>query len=110
MVPAPMQIRVYDDKLALWNPAVLPEGWTLDTLLRPRTSTPQNLDVANAFFRAGKIEAWGQGIARIFSACRLGGAPEPQLRLDAGGVWMAFAFDAAYLQLVQGDAAGLLRE
>ena len=37
-----------------------------------------------------EIEARGRGIARIFSACRLGSAPEPQLRLDGGGLWTAF--------------------
>ena len=32
-VTAPVQIRVYENRLRMWNPAVLPEGWTLDTLL-----------------------------------------------------------------------------
>ena len=105
MVPAPVQVRVYDDKLVLWNPAVLPEGWTTETLLRPHTSQPHNPDVANAFFRSGEIEAWGRGIERIFNACRQSGAPEPQLRQDAGGLWMEFAFDEAYLQVVRGAGA-----
>ena len=100
MVPAPVQIRVYDDRLLLWNPAVLPEGWTAQTLREPHSSQPHNPDVANAFFRAGEIEAWGRGIARIFSACRQGGVPEPELKFDAGGVWMTFLFDEAYLRAV----------
>src|SRR4051812_2968937 len=29
-VPAPVQIRVYDDRLSIWNPAHLPQGWTVD--------------------------------------------------------------------------------
>ena len=107
MVPAPVQIRVYDDKLVLWNPAVLPEGWSAETLLHPHSSQPHNPDVANAFFRAGEIEAWGRGIERIFNACRLGGAPEPQLRFDAGGLWMEFAFDEAYLRVVRSAVAGM---
>lgn len=28
-VTAPVQIRVYKNRLRMWNPAVLPEGWTL---------------------------------------------------------------------------------
>jgi len=98
MVPAPMQIRVYDDHLVLWNPAVLPEGWTAQTLREPHSSQPHNPEVANAFFRAGEIEAWGRGIARIFNACRRGGVPEPELKFDSGGVWMTFLFDQAYLR------------
>ena len=105
-VPAPVQIRVHDEKLVLWNPAALPEGWTAETLLRPHASQPHNPDVANAFFRAGEIEAWGRGIERIVSACRQAGVPEPQLRIEAGGLWMTFPFDAEYLSLV-GGAAGL---
>ena len=66
MVPAPIQIRVYDDRLVLVNPAVLPEGWTQESLLAPHYSQPFNPDIANTFFRAGEIEAWGRGIERIF--------------------------------------------
>jgi ATP-dependent DNA helicase RecG len=101
MVPAPVQIRVYDDRLVLWNPAVLPEGWTAETLLRPHTSQPHNPDVANAFFRAGEIEAWGRGIERIVAACRQAGSPPPQLQFEAGGVWLSFGFDPDYLRQVQ---------
>ena len=102
MLPAPVQIRVYEHKLVLWNPATLPEGWSAQTLLGPHASQPHNPELANAFFRAGEIEAWGRGIERIFSACRLAGTPEPQLRLDAGGLWFEFPFDTAYLQVMQG--------
>ena len=106
MLPAPVQIRVHDHKLVLWNPATLPEGWSAQTLLAPHASQPHNPELANAFFRAGEIEAWGRGIERIFSACRLAGTPAPQLRLDAGGMWFEFPFDPAYLQVMQGAAAG----
>ena len=69
-VGAPIQIRVYDDRLVLWNPAVLPEGWTSATLRSRHVSHPFNPQVANVFFRAGEIEAWGRGIERIFQAMR----------------------------------------
>lgn len=82
-IPAPVQIRVYADRLTIWNPAVLPEGWGLAELLGAHASLPYNPNVANAFFRAGQIEAWGRGIQRIFEACRAAGAPEP--RLEASG-------------------------
>jgi ATP-dependent DNA helicase RecG len=65
-VAAPVQIRVYEDRLSIWNPAVLPEGWRLKDLLGEHASLPYNPHVANAFFRAGEIEAWGRGLQRIF--------------------------------------------
>ena len=58
-VTAPVQIRVYENRLRIWNPAVLPEGWTTDTLLSSHSSSPYNPIIANTFFRAGEIEAWG---------------------------------------------------
>ncbi len=102
MVPVPVQIRVYDDKLVLWNPAVLPEGWTQKTLLAPHQSHPPNPDLANTFFRAGEIEAWGRGIERIFAACKEAGIPKPRIRFDAG-LWTEFAFSKEYLALIHGN-------
>lgn len=98
---APVQIRVYDDKLILWNPATLPPGWTEQTLLQPHISLPHNPDVANAFFRAGEIEAWGRGIERIFAACRAEHVPEPALKLHSGGLWLEFPYAPAYLRMVK---------
>lgn len=79
-VSAPVQIRVYENRLRIWNPAVLPEGWTLETLLGAHSSSPYNPAIANAFFRAGEIEAWGRGVERIFAACAAAGTPKPMLR------------------------------
>lgn len=91
-VGAPVQVRVQDDRLKLWNPAVLPEGWTLDKLLGEHASQPFNPTLANAFFRAGEIEAWGQGIQRIFAACREAGTPAPELRYEPNDLWLEFPF------------------
>jgi ATP-dependent DNA helicase RecG len=101
-VPAPVQIRVHDDKLVIVNPAVLPEGWTQASLLAPHYSHPFNPDIANAFFRAGEIEAWGRGIQRIFDACRKEGTPRPALRFEANGLWIEFPFAPDYVALIQG--------
>ena len=39
-VPAPIQIRVHDDRLRIYNPGTLPVGWTLEKLLGPHPSQP----------------------------------------------------------------------
>ena len=72
--------------------------------LAPHASRPFNPDIANAFFRAGEIEAWGRGIERIFTACREAGLPVPNFRFDGSGLWTEFAFAAEYLQSVQAKA------
>ena len=89
----PIQISVYPNKLMLWNPGHLPEDWSIAKLEGKHPSVPPNPDIANAFFRAGMIEAWGRGIQKIKDACRAEGAPMPLLRLD-DGMWIEFTFAA----------------
>ena len=88
----PIQISVYNDKLMVWNSGELPQDWTVAKLKGKHPSHPFNPDVANAFFRAGQIEAWGRGIERIVEACRGAGAPEPELRYEGAGLWVEFPF------------------
>ncbi len=55
-------------------------------------SQPFNPNVANVFFRAGMIEAWGRGIERILEACRAAQAPAPRIRYEPSGLWVEFPF------------------
>jgi ATP-dependent DNA helicase RecG len=91
----PIQISVYQDKLMLWNAGELPPDWTVAKLKGKHSSRPFNPDVANAFFRAGMIEAWGRGIELILEACRAAHTPEPELRCEQAGLWVTFHFPAA---------------
>lgn len=95
-IPAPVQIRVYDDRLIFWNPALLSNGWSIQKLLGQHASLPFNPDVANTFFRAGEIEAWGQGIHRILQASQAAGNPEPRLQLEPHELWLEFPFSTDY--------------
>lgn len=91
-VPAPIQIRVYAERLYIWNPCELPAGWSLETLLNPHASQPFNPDISNTFFWVGEIESWGRGIQRIFDACRRESVSDPHLRIDSGGCGSSFDF------------------
>jgi len=73
----PVQISVYADKLMIWNPGQLPPSWTAAKLKQKHASLPFNPVIANVFFRAGEIEAWGRGVERIFAACREARFPKP---------------------------------
>ena len=88
----PIQISVYPDKLMIWNPGQLPHDWTVERLLAKHPSQPYNPDIANAFFRAGKIEAWGRGIERIVEACVMAGAPMPEVHCEAAEMWLVFHY------------------
>jgi len=81
MYGTPIQIRVMDDAITISNSCILPEGWTVDTLMEPHDSKPYNPDIANVFYRAGFIENWGQGIQKICDECREIGAEIPDYDL-----------------------------
>jgi len=88
----PIQISVYDDQIMFWNPGHLPAEWTVEQLTAKHASQPHNPDLANAFFRAGMIEAWEQGIERIIEACRIAGMAIPEFQYDQTGLWLVFKF------------------
>jgi ATP-dependent DNA helicase RecG len=91
----PIQISVYEDKIMFWNPGQLPPDWTVEKLKGKHESEPFNPDIANAFFRAGMIEAWGRGIEKIMAACTKQGNPTPTMRPENSGFWFEFPFQAA---------------
>ena len=62
---SPIKIRVYDDKVEIYNCGRLPAGWTAENLTAAHESKPFNTSIANTIFRSGQIEAWGRGIEKI---------------------------------------------
>ena len=99
--PTPIQIRVYENKLEIVNGGVLPDGWTVDTLMSSHRSFPYNPDIANTFFRSGEIEAWGRGIERIITACKNDGFSTLEFRYDASGIWTIFRFEYPERAIIQ---------
>ncbi len=64
-----IQIRIYDDRLEVWNPGTLPPSLTIASLYREHPSLPRNPKIALAFYRARLIEHWGTGTLRMADAC-----------------------------------------
>ena len=83
---ASIQMKVWNDKVELWNDGSLPEGYTVDTLFRKHTSKPRNKNIANAFYKAGFIESWGRGIDKIRTEIQSAGLPEPVFEETCGGM------------------------
>jgi ATP-dependent DNA helicase RecG len=82
---APIQIRVYDEKISIWNEGVLPEGLTLASLKRSHSSRPRNPIIADVAFKGGYIDAWGRGTIKILDTCKAAELPEPEMQeLDGG--------------------------
>ncbi|CAN5722530.1 helix-turn-helix domain-containing protein [soil metagenome] len=82
---APIQLRVYDDKISIWNEGSLPAGLTLAALKRSHSSRPRNPIIADVSFKGGYIDAWGRGTIKIIDTCKEADLPEPEmLELDGG--------------------------
>ncbi|MDL2266232.1 transcriptional regulator, partial [Parabacteroides sp. OttesenSCG-928-G21] len=79
------QIRVYDDKITIWNDGKLPEGITLEMLKHIHSSHPRNPLIADVCFKGGLIDSWGRGTVRIIESCKEAGLPEPELTEREGG-------------------------
>jgi ATP-dependent DNA helicase RecG len=79
------QIRVYDDKINIWNDGGLPDGISLESLKRSHSSKPRNLLIADVCFKGGLIDTWGRGTLRIIDTCKEAGLPEPELIEQDGG-------------------------
>ena len=74
----PIHIKVYDDKVIIYNSCQLPLNASAALLLAGVVSQPHNPLIANAFFRSGQVEAWGRGIDKMRSGCVADGLPEPE--------------------------------
>jgi len=99
----PIQISVYEDKIIFWNSGQLPENWTVGRLFEKHASMPYNPLIANAFFRAGLIEAWGRGIYKIISECEIFGVAPPKFNCDFSGLMVEFE---AKVEKVSGKTSG----
>ena len=74
----PVQIRIEDKAMYISNSCVFPSDWTAENLMKTHTSRPYNPDIANTFFRAGYIEAWGRGVQKICEEYDKIGAANPE--------------------------------
>jgi len=84
------QLRISPDGLNLWNAGGLPPGIGIDDLKKWHLSKPRNELLADVFFKAGMIEAWGRGTVKIVDECKKAGLPEPEFREEFGGFSVFF--------------------
>jgi ATP-dependent DNA helicase RecG len=89
----PIQIRVYADKIMIWNEGQLPSNWTKENFMETHFSRPHNPSIANAFFRCGYVESWGRGIGKMTEFCLAAGLPKPQFKPNTSEFLVVFAKD-----------------
>ncbi len=79
-------IRVFDDRITFWNQGSLPAGITPESIFQPHDSQPRNRLIANAFYMAGFVEAWGRGYELITETFTKEGLEVPTIEEEFGGV------------------------
>jgi len=90
---AEIQIKIYDDKLWIWNPGKLPKQLTIESLKTEHSSFPKNPLIASIFYYAGFIERWGSGTKRMIDLCKAQGLPEPEFKEEFSGISVYFRKD-----------------
>lgn len=80
------QLKVYDDRISLWNYGKMPEGTTISDMFKEHRSMPRNKLIANTFFYAGFVEAWGRGFEIIEDSFKAAELEVPQFVEEFSGV------------------------
>ena len=100
-------MKVYDDRITIWNDGMLPDGITVESLMKEHASRPRNKNIAAVFYRAGFIEPWGRGIKKICKAFTEAGLPPPKFDEISNGTRITIERTAAK-SIVQGRNVGAL--
>ena len=75
---APIRIAVYDDRIEIENPGLLPFGLTVEDI-QQGVSKLRNRVIGRVFHELRLIEQWGSGIQRMTTACHEAGLDAPRL-------------------------------
>ena len=81
---ASVEVRLFADRLEIWNPGALPGTLTLDDQRHAHPSVPNNPLIAESLYLTRYIEKAGSGTERMIDLCREAGLPEPDFELRAG--------------------------
>lgn len=74
---APIRVSIFDDRLEIENPGLLPFGLLVEDL-EHGVSKLRNRVIGRVFHSLGLIEQWGSGVQRMIAACRDAGLADPR--------------------------------
>jgi len=77
-----LQIKVYDDKLVMYNGATLSDEVPIEKFDKPHQSKPFNPTMATMFYKCGFIENWGRGTLNIIEECLDYGLAKPSFEYE----------------------------
>ena len=80
-----IHMRVWADRIQLWNEGTLPQSITIEKLMEDHESMPRNPLIAKVFYLMGFIENWGRGYEKIRDAFKQVHLQVPTFELVRGG-------------------------
>ena len=83
-------IAIYDDRIEIENPSILPPQITPENIRDPHISYPYNPLIAYVLYSTTYIENWGSGEKRITEACQKRGVAAPTWSINGGFVVVTF--------------------
>jgi predicted HTH transcriptional regulator len=75
---SPVRVAMFDDRVEVDNPGLLPFGLTIEDVRRG-VSKLRNRVIGRVFHELKLVEQWGSGIQRMMGACADAGLPPPVL-------------------------------
>lgn len=106
---AATQIRIYDNKISIWNDGQLPNGISIETLKRTHASKPHNPILADVSFKGRYIDSWGRGTLKIINVSKEANLPEPIFQETDGG-FMVTLYNSKDSEGVKKDRLALIIE
>lgn len=88
--PGNVQVRIFDNRLEVWNPGVLPQELKIKMLKKEHQSKPRNELIARCFYLIKYIEQWGTGTNRIIRLCKQAKLPEPKFSIKGNSFIVTF--------------------
>ncbi len=85
-----IQMKVYNDKVVLWNSGLLPNELNEQNLYKPHPSYPRNKHLAEIFYLMGFIETWGRGFHKIYTLIKDAHQAHPLIESSPNGVRVTF--------------------
>ena len=81
-----IHMRVWADRIQLWNEGTLPQSITIEKLMGDHESMPRNPLIAKVFYLMGFIENWGRGYEKIRNAFEEAHLQVPTFEQVRGGI------------------------
>jgi ATP-dependent DNA helicase RecG len=88
--PSKVQVRIFDNRIEIWNPGLLPKEITIEDLKIEHRSIPRNPLLFKQLFWVKYVEDVGGGTLDMVEQCKEWGLPEPEFKQISGAFVVVF--------------------